>query len=666
MPVVPWEIYFVIVCLLALPVGRVFLNNGVFGPVLVGLIVVAIPTATVANFDAKLASYLLELSLWSIPLVACVTLLLKYGIPNTSSIITYAISIGLFTGLILITLNVYDQTQYVLSKQNEVLYNSHDGYYAAVPLELLRADYGSRLRVANIYPVEWKTYYFLGGSISANLLKGLTQPNLIDFFNSKLLIALLGYLSIVEAIALSAYHRYKWQSGSPVLRNITEIIRQYVLPIAFVTFMLSWWYGQNFQWNNSTSGGIAMIAGFLFLYFRLNNNLRDSYLWLAIAAVGALRNAPAIAIALPFLVYWDFKTNPEKTLSTKIHNLNPLCKFSFLNTFYVLWPAVLMFVLGFVYCVATLGYSQEALFNLPTINFNYGWWYLVPTFLAFLESISWLISSYPSPFSRYHNNNSVGIFSVLGLFLLFVAPAVQKTLLVVNSKQLRIIKSIALFLIAAFIAILAVMQFGSSSAAKSIFTFLKIAAPLLLIVVIPTCLFYFTLPQRDGKALLALTGAHFFIFTVTNNNVGVTAYCLVYYCYLAALVWLWTSRTSTKKLVTLLSVVGIALLNNGPWFDIGDLYQKQNLIASEYDFRLDLVDAQAVLNAHMDPNGVFCGTGEFLKDDAIASYFGVRRGWDSQIARDNVKAVISMRHSQVASSQEQLAAFSRAESNFCN
>ena len=659
-----WEIHFVIVCLLAWPVGRVFLSQGIFGPVLVGLIVIAIPTATVANFNAKLSSELLALSAWLTPLFACFLLLLKHGIPKSTNFITSAALTSVFTTSVFLALYIFDQTQYVMPGPNELLYNSHDGYFAAVPFELLRAEYGSRLRVANLYPVEWKTYYFLGGSIAANFLKGVEQLTLIHFYNSKLLIAVLCYFSIIESIIICANKNHNQYNYQFHFCNKFLKLSHFLTPLAFVTFLLLWWYGESFFWNMNTSGGLAITAGFLFFYFRLNNLLRESYLWLAIAAVAGFRNAPPIAMAFPFLLYLDFWPDLKKILSFKKQHW----KKSFLNISSLVWPATSILFFGLIYCFATLGSSQDSPFNLPNLRFKLSWWYLSPICSAFLEVLSGFISKVPAIGSRFHGAEPVGILSVLALFILFFAQAFLNKSKTNSGKQLRIMKPIIFSMLAIGIAGALLNQVGSNSPIKPekfVWEVIKDLIALMLILILPMHLFNLMLPERDSKVLIAITIAHLMIFAVTINNVGVAAYQFIYYCYLAALVWMWTSALTKKTLLLLSSVVVLAIIGGGPWFNIGDIYKKQSVIDPEYVIKLQLVEAKGDLIENTNSNGIFCGTGQYLKDDATASYFGVRRGWNSKIALENRHEIISLRMSEVTSSHKSRAAFSSPESDYC-
>lgn len=659
----PWEVWYILLCLLALPLGRLFMREGIFGPILVGISIMAIPTATVANFDALLASELLRFSPWILPLSAVLLSLVLYGRPTSFGVKRDAISVIVFIAVFWIVLQVLDQTQYVLSNQSDQTqfhYNSHDGYYAAVPFELLRADYASRLRTANLYPIEWQTYYFLGGAVAANFMQWLKQPDLIDFFNTRLVLAALGYFAIFEAIILCWLTRTQHSSEPSSFYSIRSTIAQPAIQIAFVTFLLVWWYAPNFLWNMSSSGGVAMIAGFLFFYFRLLDRLKYSYLWLAIAAVAALRNAPAIALAFPFLVYWDFKTELHSLWMSRERLGTSNVKTAVSQIIRTIWPASFILSIGLIYCFATLGYNQSPLFELPSISFSTGWWSTVPIFFALEEFLSGLSTNYASSFSRYQNFGTVGPLAPLCLFVLFFAHAYVPQLTPNSGKISKVRKRVGLGtgILVVICVILAQFDSKASSEAAKLFY-------LLLIVVLPMYLFNVMLPKQHGRALLALACAHFLISTLTDSSVGVTAYYLIHFCYLAAVVWLWTAEISKLRLVTLIGILGIAIFSGGPWFNIGDLHQRQTKIASEYDIVLDLQEAKTVLASNSDSDEVYCGTKQFLKDDAIASYFGVRRGWDSQIARDTVNEVMTLRLSQVVASSEANAQFSNIESDFC-
>ena len=62
-----------------------------------------------------------------------------------------------------------------------VTVNSHQAYYAGVPLEILQADYSSRLRILDNYPLEYPRFHFFHGAGVANLLPLVNHPNFFDY-----------------------------------------------------------------------------------------------------------------------------------------------------------------------------------------------------------------------------------------------------------------------------------------------------------------------------------------------------------------------------------------------------------------------------------------------------------------------------------------------------
>ena len=85
---------------------------------------------------------------------------------------------------------------------NHGILNGHWAYYSDIPLEILKADYGTRLRILDNWPVAWPKYHFFQGSLHAILLRLVPNPTFADYSLSKFF--LLGVF-----IAIS----YKWISN---------------------------------------------------------------------------------------------------------------------------------------------------------------------------------------------------------------------------------------------------------------------------------------------------------------------------------------------------------------------------------------------------------------------------------------------------------------------
>ena len=69
---------------------------------------------------------------------------------------------------------------------NPNAFNGHQNYFSGISLELLRAEYYSRLRIFDNYPLEWGRYHFFNGSINALPQMVLGEQNLITFTLAKI------------------------------------------------------------------------------------------------------------------------------------------------------------------------------------------------------------------------------------------------------------------------------------------------------------------------------------------------------------------------------------------------------------------------------------------------------------------------------------------------
>ena len=97
-----------------------------------------------------------------------------------------------------------------------VTVNSHQAYYAGVPLEILQADYSSRLRILDNYPLEYPRFHFFHGAGVANLLPFVNHPNFFDYELGNICI-LAGLVALIcECVKL----RYTRIGITPILLSL--------------------------------------------------------------------------------------------------------------------------------------------------------------------------------------------------------------------------------------------------------------------------------------------------------------------------------------------------------------------------------------------------------------------------------------------------------------
>jgi hypothetical protein len=81
-----------------------------------------------------------------------------------------------------------------------LLINNHEIYFSEISLEIINADYASRLRIADSYPAEWSTYGFFAGSANSIPLAFLQEVTVFDVFLGKIVLLAFLVLLITQQI----------------------------------------------------------------------------------------------------------------------------------------------------------------------------------------------------------------------------------------------------------------------------------------------------------------------------------------------------------------------------------------------------------------------------------------------------------------------------------
>lgn len=71
--------------------------------------------------------------------------------------------------------------QFTKTVDGAITVNAHQSYFAGVPLEILQADYSSRLRILDNYPIEYQRFHFFRGANVANLLPFINHPSYFEY-----------------------------------------------------------------------------------------------------------------------------------------------------------------------------------------------------------------------------------------------------------------------------------------------------------------------------------------------------------------------------------------------------------------------------------------------------------------------------------------------------
>jgi hypothetical protein len=71
--------------------------------------------------------------------------------------------------------------QFTSTADDTITVNAHQSYFGGVPLEILQADYSSRLRILDNYPLEYPRFHFFRGAGVANLLPFINHPSYFEY-----------------------------------------------------------------------------------------------------------------------------------------------------------------------------------------------------------------------------------------------------------------------------------------------------------------------------------------------------------------------------------------------------------------------------------------------------------------------------------------------------
>lgn len=401
------QVYYLSIPLLLIgyfAVGRSIGISGFFPAQIGGLVVYATPIAIIANFNGELASALIS----STPLMLAVfnfifylNFLRSYRFNKEPAIQQGFTILGT---LVLIIFVLFWRSEYVSSEA--YLFDSHDYYFAAIPLELLVADYPSRLRIYFAYPFEWARYYFLQGTALALLLSLFEGAN---FFSVKLGKYLLGICSIMGALELimardSKFAEFKFSERKQYFNSrLIRFCLALMLCVCVGTI-----YNFAFQWGTNANSFLSFGSAMFFSISRINGKRRESHIWLLILALSSLRNLPVCLVALCIIYlsdcYSGFGLN-DKSKMNLLHlksALKSLTRSSYCLT--------MLCLLTFAYTVSTfLGKPASTTTKLIDMGFAFpsAWWILLPEFSFLIETIKSISNS----FSNFALNMKLNVIS---------------------------------------------------------------------------------------------------------------------------------------------------------------------------------------------------------------------------------------------------------------
>ncbi len=178
-------------------------SSGIGTQVLVGLCASASVISFLISFSAglgRLFIYLEALVLLGIEL----KLLFKHkSLPSLNSL-----TIALFV-FILVTSFSFFSVFRTFTDDGKLIVNAHQVYMSGIPIELLKAEYFSRIRIFDNYPLVFEKFHFLNGSISAILMAPTFNFSYLTFMVSKIVFFLVVIKAGYELLIVASDSRRK-------------------------------------------------------------------------------------------------------------------------------------------------------------------------------------------------------------------------------------------------------------------------------------------------------------------------------------------------------------------------------------------------------------------------------------------------------------------------
>lgn len=98
--------------------------------------------------------------------------------------------------------------RFVVPEDGIFHYNCHLTYFSGVPMEMLQADYFSRIRLMDVYPFEWSKYHFFNGAYISIPLMCFLKKNFISYLLAKM-ITVCFYAGALFDVAKGKYENKK-------------------------------------------------------------------------------------------------------------------------------------------------------------------------------------------------------------------------------------------------------------------------------------------------------------------------------------------------------------------------------------------------------------------------------------------------------------------------
>jgi len=262
--------------------------NSFFTACIVGMFPSALLVAILANSSAGLIRPFILLST-----IICYILLLydyissfktinkKLFEPSSHCIILITIASIIFS------LNIPQNVFLEYKSNGDILFNfnRHYSYFASPVIEMLNANYFSRLKLFNLMPFEWSTYHFFNASIKSLAQAFIPKPNLFTCIISQLVITIFILLSFCEI----------WLAELRV--SLTCFIKITIWgAIGFSAF------SNALLWNLYTNGALSVFAMVHIIFSAYRNRYFECIVFMFILGASAFRMIPISIILLLYVI----------------------------------------------------------------------------------------------------------------------------------------------------------------------------------------------------------------------------------------------------------------------------------------------------------------------------------------------------------------------------
>lgn len=192
--------------------------------------------------------------------------------------------------------------------QGEILFshNHHYPYYSSLSVEMLNADYLSRLKIMTAFPHTWTSFHFFNASTQAVAQGLIAEPGILTYFMAQTLLMILVFLSLGERV---------FATFGLTLRTAALLAAWLVLGFTLFGYVLSW--------NLASTGLFSVFAMGHLLYSLLLRIPGPAMVFAFVLGASAFRLMPVALVAMVNLFLLHFRKVPLAANLASLKALNP-------------------------------------------------------------------------------------------------------------------------------------------------------------------------------------------------------------------------------------------------------------------------------------------------------------------------------------------------------